>query len=439
MKKTLTIPTLLGLLLLLLGLGTGIYLLRQGANLTLFAGSSSIPQQVKITNITEGGFSVSWITDKESLGFLKYGPTADTPLTAADDRNQISATAKTYLTHHITVRDLKPAATYFFRIGMGERLFTNNGQPYQISTAPLAKAPPPASDIAYGTIVDQNGAPVEGAIIYLSLANTTPLSALSKASGSWMIPLNLARSTDLSAFSPYDRQASIEEIFVQVGNRGTATAVTTTRNDSPVPTITLGKNHDFRSEITYAGTPSPTPTSGSQFSPPPLATPSYTLTIFNPKEGERINTQRPEFYGTGPAGENITIEVRSPGPASASAQIDSTGNWRWTPPANLEPGSHTVTIRLAKGTVLTRSFVVLAAGDSQIPAQTATESATTPSPTPSPSPTATPTTPPGRVSLPSTQEGTPIPGNLTPTFYLFIMGLALLLLGLFINQKHHAR
>lgn len=78
-------------------------------------------------------------------------------------------------------------------------------------------------------------------IVYLSLVNAGQLSALTRSSGAWAIPLNLARKEDLSSWAQYDKEASLIEIFVQGGNKGVATAITTTRNDSPVPSITLGK------------------------------------------------------------------------------------------------------------------------------------------------------------------------------------------------------
>ena len=51
-------------------------------------------------------------------------------------------------------------------------------------------------------------------------------------------------------------------------------------------------------------------------------------------------------------------------------------------------------------------------------------------PLPSSSPSATPE---ARTSMPATEEGIPQPGVLTPTFFLFIMGLGLLAGGFFLR------
>jgi hypothetical protein len=366
-------------------------------------------------------------------------------MTAGDDRDQLSGKTGSFSTHHITLRNLKPATNYYFKIGSQGKLFDNNGQPYQATTAPLIQTAPPANDVAYGIIIDQSGIPVEGVIVYLSLANTTPLSTITKSSGSWVIPLNLARSTDLASWASYDREASIEEIFVQAGPLGTATAVTVTKYDSPVPTISLGRSYDFRAgpkEIEPIPTPPSATPSASKFTLPETATPtpspstiSAELTIINPDEGERINAQRPEILGTAPPGETITITVQSPATASGKVVADSQGNWKWTPPSNLEPGEHTVTASFidknGKEQKISRTFTVLAAGSSRLPALTATPSAIA---TPSPSPTASPpATPAGRVSMPATEEGIPTPGYLTPTFFVFMMGLVLTFFGIVFN------
>lgn len=442
------IPTIIGLFILLVGLGVGVFLVQRGQALFLRAGPETIPAQVKITNITENGFTVSWITDERTAGFIRFGETTRLGSTIADDRDQISGKTGSFLTHYVTVKNLKPQATYFFKLGSSSKIYDNNGNPYQIIAAPTINLPSPPNDVAYGKVVKQDGSPAGGSIVYLSLANITPQSILVQESGSWVIPLNLARSADLSSYATYDKEASIEEIFVQAAQTGTATAVTTTKYDNPVPKITLGKSFDFRkaaeeieagleeeiiSEKATEEAVSATPPA-SKFSFEPVATPAATaeeLTIINPEEDERVNTQKPAIIGTGPAGVIIEITIESPA-YSGTTTINNLGNWEWSPPADLEPGEHTATATYTdedgqKHTV-SHTFMVLAAGEEQ-PAFEATPSAeASPSPTPSPTPTPT-ATPAAREAMPSTEEGVPEPGNLTPTFFVFIIGLVLILTG----------
>lgn len=444
MKKIRRIPTILGLLLILVGTSMGVIAIRQGSSWFLRAQPETIPKQVKITNITDTSFAVSWVTDGQATGFVKYGSDNDLSFTASDDRDQTSGTTGKYFTHHITVKNLKPITSYSLKLGSGGKLFDNNGQPYRLTTASAIQAPPPPSDVAYGTVIKADGSPASGAIIYLSLANTTPQSTLAKASGSWVIPLNIARSADLTNYTSYDKDASVEEIFVQAGTEGTATAVATTRYDSPLPSITLGQSYDFRKPAAEVASEEATPS--SKFTIEELATPSATveeLTITNPTEKEAVNTTKPAILGTAPAGETLTITIESPTPQSGTVVVDTSGDWEWNPPQDLEPGEHTITVSYTdeEGIIrsISRIFTVLAAGTEGLPAFEATPSATaTPTPSPSPSPTPSPTatpittptaTPTATPSVPSTEAAVPEPGYLTPTFLLLIMGIGLILLG----------
>ena len=482
MKRIKRLPTILGLLLVLGAIAGGVVLIKKGPTFFLKASPTLTPNQIKITNINDTSLTVSWITDDKTSGFVKYGTDSTSlNLTAADDRDQLSNKTGNFNNHHITLKNLKPSAAYFFKIGSGGKIFDSDGQPYQVTSAKTASNPPP-NDVAYGTIIDQSNNPAEGVIVYLSLANATPASTLTKASGSWVIPLNLIRSADLSGWAIYDKEASIEEIFVQAGGLGTATVVATTKNDSPMPKITLGQNFDFRkiaeikpeeqkiqmeNQATESSKFSLETTGGA--TPAATATATSELKIINPDDEEKVNTPKPEIIGTAPAGETLTITVQSPATYSGTVKADSKGNWKWSPPSNLEPGEHTVTASYVdengqKQTV-SHTFLVLASGQSDLPAMTATPSSSaTPSPTPttiktatisatptpsktatisatptpsktatvSPTPTATGSS---RTSMPSTEGGVPNSGYLTPTFMVFIMGLSLIALGLFLKIK----
>jgi hypothetical protein len=463
MKKIKKLPTILGLLLVLGAIAGGVVLIKKGPTFFLKASPTLTPNQIKITNINDTSLTVSWITDEKTSGFIKYGAEINAlTFTAADDRDQISGKTNNFNTHHVTLKNLKAASSYYFKIGSGGSLFDSNTQPYQVTTAKAASNPPP-NDVAYGTVIDQSNNPTEGVIVYLSLANATPVSTLTKASGSWVIPLNLIRSADLGGWATYDKEASIEEIFVQAGALGTATVVATTKNDSPMPKITLGQNFDFRKIAEVKPEEEKTQmeneaSGSSKFAVDalPTATPSSTATvsselkIINPDDEENINTQKPEIMGTGPVGKTLTITVQSPATYSGTVKVDSKGNWQWSPPANLEPGEHTVTASYldenGEKQTVSHTFIVLASGESGLPAMTATPSgSSTPSPTPttkaatiSATPTATtsPTsTTSGRTSMPSTESGVPDSGYLTPTFLVFIMGLSLIALGLFLKIR----
>lgn len=442
-KKKKTIPTILGILILLAGIGGSVYLVQTRSNLFLRASPTISPKQVKITNLSDNSFTVSWITEEATSGFVKYGTTSQIELTAIDDRDQETGKTGNYTTHYVNLKNLSPQTTYYFKIGSGKSLHDNNGNLYEVITASKIVSSPSASDPANGIVIKPDESPAEGTIVYLTIANVTPLSALTKSTGTWLIPLNNARSSNLSTYASYDAEASIEEIFVQGGSLSTATAITMTKNDNPVPTITLGKSHDFRQATELKQETTPSPESKFSFEPATSpATPTASqkeVTITSPSEEEEISTQKPEIFGKGPAGVEIEITVQSPAPYSAKITVNPDGTWSWTPPEGLEPGEHTVTVKYLDENGIeysaSHSFMILAAGDEELPSFEATPSASaSPSPSATPSPSASPSAPSTRAAIPSTEGGVPEPGYLTPTFLLFIMGTGLISLGVLVNS-----
>ena len=440
--KKLKIPTIIGLVILVVGVFASVLLIKEGPRWLTRAAPETKPKQIQFTNLTDNGFSVSWITDIATSGFVKYGEANQLNQVARDDRDEMSGETGDFTTHHVTLRNLKPGTVYQLQIFSANQPQESNGQYHQVTTAPTLTLPSPPSDVAYGTVNTPAGSPAEGAIVYLSLPGATPQSTLVKSSGNWVVALNLARSDDLSNYAQYDQQLTAIDLMIQGGDLGTATAVVTTKNDSPVPLITLGENHDFREEA------SPLPqeeiseaTESSRFTLEEIeatrtATQTSEVTIANPSDEENVNAQKPEFSGQGPAGKVLEIVIESSSTYTDTLVVDESGNWHWTPPANLEPGEHTITITYeddqGEEKTLTHTFTILAAGDSNLPSLTATpsgEASPSPSPSPSvrPSPSASPS---GQVSMPSTEAGVPDSGYLTPTFLVFIMGLGLISFGL---------
>ena len=159
------------------------------------------------------------------------------------------------------------------------------------------------------------------------------------------------------------------------------------------------------------------------------------MTITSLEAEETINTQQPEIIGRGPIGKELQITIESSQAYTDTITVDENGDWDWTPPEDLEPGDHTITITYQDDEgllqTLSQTFTVLAAGSSQLPSFSATPSgeaspSSTPTPTLSPSPTPTLS---ARTALPSTEGGVPTSGYLTPTFLVFIMGLVLISFG----------
>lgn len=459
LQKRIPVPLAFSLIFLLIGLFGFVWNIQKKNNLKTSAVFS--PTKIKITNINSDSFTVSWITTEETTGWVIYGETPDLKQTALDVRDTFEQ-RKAYKTHYVTINGLQPNNKYYFKIVSGGTQYGNQGKLYETTTAPQREKPI-TTDLSQGKILKSSNEPAAGVIVYLSLANTTIQSALTDQQGHWVIPLSSARTIDLKEFSNYDRNSQIIEIFCQ-GETETSSVRVTTGNDNPVPDIVLGQNYDF---INTPPTPSPTPT-GVQENFPPVSHEGFSaletqpsLSIIYPKENEDVTHPQPEFFGLGPKGEEIEIKVESEQEITDKIKVDARGEWKWVPPENLTPGEHKITVSYTDkdGFVqkVTKTFIVLASGESNLPAFSATPSATliTPSLTPSPTPSLSPTptesiTPPvsvtttlvptstilpsqlPRQTIPSTESGNLRPGMTLPTALLVGIGTLVVIGGIII-------
>lgn len=452
------IPTLLGVFVVFVSILAGLFFINKARKLNSLASSETSPRLVKITNIDSASFVVSWITDTETIGVVSYGESQSLGMTKKDIRDEEKINSSEHKTHFILVDNLKPDTRYFFKIISSGKAYGSGGSLFEITTGPQKVAID--NDISQGAIYQEGGSPAAGAIVYLSLANTLTQAAITDSSGRWVIPLSTARTLDRQNYANYDREAQIEEIFVQ-GEGQTASATLSTGNDNPVPDIILGQNYDFLAQLPERPTATPTQIRVNDNFNPSTGFSDINegaeLTILFPTEDENIHSQIPEFLGTGPKDKKIEILVESDEEIIGGTKIGTNGKWNWATTTPLSPGEHQITVSYTdeKGFInkVVRKFTVLAADQSDLPSFTATGSgglATStpkPSPTPTPrlsptptaktvSPTAIPTsiypspTPTGISLLPSPTTPPPTSGTTLPTKIFVGAGGAAIIIGI---------
>lgn len=279
------LPTLLGLVFLLVGLGAGIMAIGSQQIFTPRATPQTTPKKIKITNVTDSTFTVSFVTDEATTGFVKYGTTDNSLKTqASDDRDQLAGTVNTYQSHHITVRGLQPQTRYFFTLGTGSNAaFDDNGKPFSVQTG----TKPGTSSVAqtvYGTVLTASSTPAENAIVYVKIDGTQELSTLVRSSGTWAIPLSSARTADGKGIP---KITSTSPVLIQVqGQQVNLTAelqTTVGQPQLPIQTITLGGTNQVAATATPDTnqadtdlTPSYTSTPSASVSPVPSASASAT-------------------------------------------------------------------------------------------------------------------------------------------------------------------
>ena len=466
------IPTVMGLGLLVVALVVGVIFIGQGPGVFApRATPQTTPKKIKVTNVTDNSFTISFLTDEKTAGFVKYGTEAsDLKSQSSDDRDQLSGNVGEYQLHHVTVRGLQENTSYYYELGTGSgATFDNNGNPFTIKTAKRSGAPSAAKTV-YGSVTNPSGGPADGSVVFVSLDGAGEMSSLVKNSGSWAIPLSNARTPDGSAYATISDTANLT-IMVQ-GTTETLTTSTTiaVSEAQPVPSLALGSsggqpvaNQNPVSTSTPTASVVPIPVDSITSAAPtgsasssgglanlnnqPLATDSALVTEVNVEEGDgqEVAVTQPTIKGKAAPQVVISIEVNSETQITTSVTADENGEFELDLSQfedELEPGEHTVTYSYNDpntGELVTKTvtFFVAQSATKQLAQAETTQPfgsgnpfpATTPTPTATASatPSATPATASSEVStrsaMPSTASGVPVSGSVGTTMALAFGGL----------------
>lgn len=426
MKKKSTIPTILGIFILVVGIFAGVFFLRNTQVFKIGADSAATPKDIRVSNITDTSATITWTTDKITSGFVSWG----------DSQNSVNKVGgedingQKYFSHNVSLTGLAANTNYYYKINSDGTSFDNNGISWKFTTG-SAIGINKSSILISGNVINATGTPKAKSLVYASVGGYL-LSTLTSDTGNYVFQLSSVRSPDLTNYAKIDLASTLIQISVIAPPDGVSSAQIFPQSGNPVPTMVIGQVYDFKNSPANNQGESPNvslnlPQNSTQTSKfnidVPSETPKPTSVILESlTEGETITSQKPQFFGKGPGGESITITVHSENPISATVEIPKTGSWSYSVPENLAPGNHTITISWIDTSGITRflkrNFVVKAG---EAPSFTASESGTmaSPSSTPistlKPSPTAT-----------STAMPVPVTGDLTPTLIVFIMGLAVI-------------
>jgi len=337
------IPMIAGLLLLLAGVVGGVYLVQNRQSPTeTQADVGTAPSSVEISNITNSSFTVSWVTQNPTSGFLTYGASSEKINSVArDKRDLLSSDYLKYSTHYVQVSGLSPGTEYFFMVNSGKTAYLTNE-----SVPDMAKA---ASNLAEGSLTaisgnvqTSDGGVLENAIVLVTGPNLSTQSVLTDATGNWAMALAGAMDPAMT------KEASVnpnDDITIRVqSNIGNSTALILGQQINEIPTISAGETFDFRS-LVASSTQRPSSFTFIDDLAAQSPTTSQTINIFNPQENEALSTTKPLFMGTAPAGNEISIAViQKQTQLTGTVTSDERGNWRWTSDDDLALGSHVVRV-----------------------------------------------------------------------------------------------
>lgn len=373
------IPTLFALVLLIGGIGLSIFFLN---NTTSFVGQASVqeePKNIRISNITDTSFDVTYTTDGNVIGAISYG----TSKTSLPD---IATNEKSTKTHQINVQNLTPNTTYYFTITSGTNEYSDSGNPYTVTTGPTLPKPTEKKQIS-GVILNTDGTNADSVLVYVTTSGANTISTVTSSLGSFEIDASYLRSSDLSSYFTLSPTQTLNLIGVTSGQE--TSAVFLLSESDPLPPLTLSQTYNFTSTAQTT-----TPQGGSVSFPVLSSEENQEVSITSPSSNEGFSDDQPEFDGTALPGAEVEIIIQSNHEIQTVVQADSNGNWSFRPTQAIEPGEHTITVRSRDENgilrILTRQFTVYAEG-SQFTEPSVSPSAPTITPTKTIAPTLTPT------------------------------------------------
>ena len=172
--------------------------------------SNTGPSTVRITNLTDAGFTVLWISQNKEKGYVKYGTSpSELENTAHDQRdNQLSPTG-TFYVHSVRLERLQKETKYYFEIVSGEDTYNNNENMYSATTLSIVDSAPASVSIV-GEITNP---PSHGEVVVIgsitdedetgSLGTTYEVSTVADEGGSWTMSIADMRFPDSNEYFEY--------------------------------------------------------------------------------------------------------------------------------------------------------------------------------------------------------------------------------------------
>ncbi|HRJ40527.1 MAG TPA: trypsin-like serine protease [Caldilineaceae bacterium] len=195
---------------------------------------------LRVSNIRDTSFSVSWLTENETTGDVVLASSQARLPAGLGQRVTATGTA-----HLVTLTDLLPETTYYFHVESGGLVDDNRGNFYTVTTGPTLVLPD--SDNIYGAIVEPVRTSVDSCIVYVQiLASVTLggraepsalLSVLTDSNGQWGLNLGNARTPELDGYYNYSSTVAPLAVEVQCSPTRQGYAEIATADDSPAVDI----------------------------------------------------------------------------------------------------------------------------------------------------------------------------------------------------------
>lgn len=173
--------------------------------LTWPSGSST----VQVTNLTDTGFTVIWVSQVSEQGYVNYGTTPSELSNQANDERDGVTNRGAYYVHSVSITRLQPEMKYYFEVISGNNKYDNSGNKYTATTFATLSTPPSYVSIT-GTVSNMPESNEGIVVAYIKDMDGTgtsgqagSISTLMDENGKWILSIADSRSSDGSVYFEY--------------------------------------------------------------------------------------------------------------------------------------------------------------------------------------------------------------------------------------------
>jgi len=166
---------------------------------------------VRVTNLTDTGFTVVWVSQEKEQGRLNYGTSASELSSSANDDRDGVTNRGDYYVHSVSLTRLQPETKYYFEVVSGENTYdgfdattfaTLSTPPSYVSiTGSVDNMPDTNEGVLIGYIRDIDGTGTSG--------DSLPICTLLDDNGGWILSIADSRSSDGSKYYEYTSSDSM--------------------------------------------------------------------------------------------------------------------------------------------------------------------------------------------------------------------------------------
>lgn len=180
-----------------------------GTQLLSEASGDVTPTQIAITNFTTSSVSITWLTEKDSIGQVVAMNPDGTETAAFSSQREGSRK-----THYVDLVSLEPDTEYTFKIISNGEEFTTDDNKFR--TLPLSPGASAFPDPVFGSIAASD----TDVIIFATTAGAYAISAVPSDNGNWSVFLDLFHSTADQERIEYDESTTISITILGAGAQG---------------------------------------------------------------------------------------------------------------------------------------------------------------------------------------------------------------------------